>query len=271
MKSIGHWYVRKERRGLVYLVIDNRHAVDNLKQLEQQKGQENIELLENEQPITFADVFPLSTARRKRGQSPERKFAVAFVNPSRRIDDDSQVSQEPEINFLKASPNTPHGDGFLLPSRSREDGGPSRSSTDSDVESISRSISSQSAPKSKTERRATEEQATSRLILDIIPHEIFDKTLKPAQKMSTLTLLEAKAEETIDFLMRHWTYVDPEYFSEDERSSIASTERNRDHPHIHKGKSSVLAERSCSPNEDSMRKRSNSVDNSGLMEELFES
>lgn len=277
MKSIGHWYVRKQRRGLVYLVIDNRHAIDNLKQLEEQKGQENTELLENEQPLAFADIFPRSTASRKRGQSPERKFAVAFVNPSRRIDEDSQASQEPEINFLLASPSTPHGDRFLLPSPSGEDRSPPHSSPDSDVESIGRSISPQFTPKSKTKRGAIKEQATSRLILDVIPHEIVDETLKPAQNMSTLTLLEAKAEETIDLLMRHWTYVDLEYFSEDERSSIASTEpslswfRNSDHRHMRKGKSPDLAERPSSPNEDSIRNRSKSVNNSGLTEEPFES
>ena len=277
MKSIGHWYVRKERRGLVYLVIDNRHAVENLKRLEQLKGQENTELLENDQPLAFADIFPLSTAGRVRDQSPERKFAVAFVNPSRRIDGDSRASQEPEINFLRASPSTPQGDRFLLESPSGEDRRLPNSSPDSDVESIGRSISSQSAPKSKTKRRATKEQATSRLILDVIPHEIADEAFKPAQNMSTLTLLEAKAEETIDLLMRHWTYVDPEYFSEDERSSIASTEpspssfRNSDDRHMRKGKSPDLAEQHSSPNEDSIRNRADSVNDGRLTEELFES
>ena len=235
-----------------------------------------MELLANEQPLAFADVFPLSTASRKRGQSPERKFAVAFVNPLRRSDDDSQACEEPEIDFLQASPITPHSDRFLLPSPSREDRSPPHSSTDSDVESIGRSTSSRSTPKSKTERRATEEQATSQLRLDIIPHEIVDEALKPAQNMSTLTLLEAKAEETIDLLMRHWTYVDPEYFSEDERSSIASSElslplfRNRDHQYVNKGKSPDLAERPFALSEDSIRKGSNSVDKSGPTEESFE-
>ena len=222
MKSIGHWYVRKERRGLVYLMIDNRHAVENLQQLEQQQGQGNIDLLENLQPVAFADVFPHFTASRKRGKSPERKFAVAFVNPSRN-DDDSQTFQEPEIKFLKASPSTPHGDRFLLPSPSREDRSAPQSSTDSDVESIGRSTPSLSKPKSKTERESNEEQATSRLILNIIPHEIVDEALRPAQNMSTFELLEAKAEETIDLLMRHWTYVDPEYFSEEESSEASSS------------------------------------------------
>ena len=277
MKSIGHWYVRKERRGLVYLVIDNRHAVENLRQLEQQRGQGNMELLANEQPPAFADVIQLPTANRKRRQSPERTFAVAFGNPSRRSDDDSQACQEPEINFFKASPSTPYSDRFLLPSPSRENRSPPQSSTDSDVEYIGRSTSSPSTPKSKTERRATKEQATSRLILDIIPHEIADEALRPAQNMSTLTLLEAKAEETIDLLMRHWTYVDPEYFSEDERSSIASSEpslplfQNRDHQHVNKGKSPDLAERHFGLYEDSMRKGSDSMDRSGLREEIFES
>ena len=277
MKSIGHWYVRKERRGLAYLVIDNRHAVENLKQLEKQQGQENKEIVENEQPLAFADVFPFSTANRKRGQSPESQFAVASVKPSHRSNDDSQASQEPEINFLQASPSTSHGDRFLLPSPSREDRSPQNSSTGSDIESIGRSILPQFTPKSKTKRRVIGEQATSRLILNVIPHEIADEVLETAQNMSTFALLEAKAEETIDMLMRHWTYVDPEYFSEDERSSVASTEpslslfRNRDHPHIHKGKSPDLAERPFNPNEDSIRAGPNSVDNSGLSEELFES
>ena len=276
MKSVGHWYVRKERRGLVYLVIDNRHAVEKLEQLEQYKGQGNLELLENEQPLDFADVFPRSTASRKRGQSPERKFVVAFVNPSSRSDDDFHARQEPEIEFFQASPSTPHGDRFLLPSPSRENRSAPHSSTDSDVESIGRSAPSQFTPKSKTERRAAKESTTSRLILDIIPHEIADEALKPAQNMSTLTLLEAKAEETIDMLMRHWTYVDPEYFSEDGRSSIASSEpslssfQNRDHPHADKGKSPDLAERPCR-NENSIREGSNSVDKDGLVEELFAS
>ena len=269
MKSIGHWYVRRERRGLVYLVIDNRHAVERLEQLEQQEGRENQETIENERPLVFADIFPLSTTTRERGQSPERKFVVAFRNSAYRNDDDSRRSQEPQIDFLQASPRTPRGDRVLLPSPSPQGKSPLHLPTDSDAESICRSASSQSTRKLRMKARATDEQSTSRLILDVIPHETADKALKSAQNMSRSTLLEAKAEETIDLLMRNYTYVGPEYFSEDDRSSISSAEpsislllnRNR-------GKGLEPVERPRGPDDSYLGQGPDSMDNSGFTEEL---
>lgn len=197
---------------------------------------------------------------------------MTFSNSSRRRgDDDFQAAQETEIDFLQASPSTTLDEHLQLPSPSRENRTPPPSSADSDVELIGRSISSQSTPKSETERRATEKQPTSRLILDVIPHEIADEVLRSAQNMGTLPLLEAKAEETIDLLLRNWTYVDPEYFSEDDRSSTTSTEPSLSFSrrHTHKGKSPILAEKPSSPNKDSIREGSSSVGTSGLTEELF--
>lgn len=278
MKSIGHWYVRRERRGLVYLVIDNRHAVEKLKQMEQQKAQVDEKMIENERPLAFADIFPLSTTARKRGQSPERKFVVAFRNPGRRSDDDSRRSQEPdEVDFLLAIPSTTPRDKDLLPSPSRESRSPLDPITGSDAESIGRSTSSQSAGKKRTRARPTDEQSTSRLILDIIPHEIADEALKSAQNMSRSTMLEAKAEETIDLLMRHWTYLDPEYFSEDERSSVSPSEhsvsllQNRSPQHSHERKSPSSAKSCSHPLEGSRRQDPDTWRNAGPATELDDS
>ena len=118
--------------------------------------------------------------------------------------------------------------------------------------------------------RATDEPSTSRLILDVIPHETADRALKSAQNMSRSTLLEAKAEETIDLLMRHWTYLDPEYFSEDDHSSISSTRpsipllRVRNVQHLHQGERLAAAERLGSPREDYSGQPSDLVDTSNL-------
>ena len=262
MKSIGHWYIRRERRGLVYLIIDNRHAVEKLKQMEQQKAQVDEKMIENERPLAFADIFPLSTSARKRGQSPERKFVVAFRNPGRRNDDVSRRSQEPDdVEFLLATPSTTPRDRDLLPSPSGESRTPLDPITGSDAESIGRSTSSQSTGKKRARARPTDEQSTSRLILDIIPHEIADEALNSAHNMSRSTMLEAKAEETIDLLMRHWTYLDPEYFSDDERSSVSPSEhsvsllQNRNHQHSHEGKSPSSA-KNCSRSLEGSRRQS---------------
>ena len=98
------------------------------------------------------------------------------------------------------------------------------SSIASDVESISQSPSSPWIQKSAVRGRHKKEPPTSRLILDVIPHEAADEAFKSAQQTRRFTLLEAMAEETIDTLMRRWTYVDAKRFSEHDGSSISSTE-----------------------------------------------
>ena len=214
VKPIGQWYVRKERRGLVCLVIDNRHGVEKLKQLEEQHRQVDFELIENEQPLAFAEIFPLPSSNHKRGQSPERKFVVAFRSPS---------SQTPDMDLSEAGPSSQNSHNSLI-SPAHDNDNDREFSMDSDAEGIGGFPSSRSMRKSRARARATKDRAVSRLILDFIPHEEADKTFKAAQNMNRSALLEAKAEETIDILMRDWTYVDPKYFSEDDCSSVSSIE-----------------------------------------------
>lgn len=274
VKPIGHWYVRKERRGLVRRVIDNRHALERLKQFEDQTPQADLDLVEEEQPLTFADIFPLSTSNHKRGQSPERKFVVAFGNPVPRSNGTSRRSQEPEIPNTQAGPSTTHGDMLFVPSSAPEDCCRIDLSTDSDAESIGRSFSSRSTRESMARARPMKEQATSRLLLDIIPHEKADETFKWAQNMSWSTILEAKAEETIDTLLRHWTYVDPSYFSEDDRSSITSTEpslplhRAKTNQHPHEKEKLEPTRRLSGPHDNSRGRRSSISKDGSLTKEL---
>ena len=274
MKSIGHWYVRRARRSLVCLVIDNRHAVERLKSLEDQTSLKDLDLIGNEQPLAFADIFPLSASNHKRGQSPERKFTVVFKHPTRGCDDESRPSPEPDMDLLQAGPSTPYGDRFLCPITSLENRNPRILCTDSDAASIGQPTRSQSTRKSRTRARPTDEQATSRLILDVIPHEEAEETFKSAQNMGRSTLLKAMAEETIDTLMRRWTYVDPEYFSEDDRSSISSTElslpllRNRHPQRYHKVESPRPAENLSGSAQGPRRKESEVLENSDSSEQL---
>lgn len=202
-------------------MIENRHAVEKLKHLEEQTSHTDLDKIEHELPLAFADIFPLPTPNHKRGQSPERKFVVAF---GKRRNDDSRRSEEPNIHITQTGPSTPNGHRLLLPSSSRE----VRSHQDvfmhSDAESIGQSTLFQSNRNSRARTRPIKEQAISRLILDIVPHEEAERLFQSAQNMSRSDLLEVRAEETIDMLMRKWTFVDPKYFSEDDRSSIASSE-----------------------------------------------
>ena len=270
MKPIGHWYVRKERRGLVCLVIDNRHAVEKLKHLEDQTSHTDLDKIEDELPLAFADIFPLSTSNHKRGESPERKFVVAF---GKRRNDDSRRSEEPDIHKTQTGPSTPNGHRLLVPYSPREDRSHQDVSMDSDAESIGQSTLFQSNRKSRARTRPIKEQAISRLILDIIPHEEAEKLFQSAQNMSRSNLLEVRAEETIDMLMRKWTYVDPKYFSEDDRSSIASTEpslpiRLDKTPQSTHGKKSLEpAERIDSQDDVSRRRTSDVMYNIGLRKE----
>ncbi|KAF6223861.1 hypothetical protein HO173_013106 [Letharia columbiana] len=276
VKHIGHWYVRKERRGLVCLVIDNRHAVERLKHFEDQTSQTDLESIENEPPLAFADIFPLSESIHKRGQSPERKFVVAFWNPTPGSNEDPRRSQDPDINNTRTSPSTPNGDRSMFPSSPRENRSDLDMSIDSDAESIGRSTSSQTTRRSRSRSRPMKEQATSRLILNVIPHETADENFKSAQRMSRSTLLEAKAEETIDTLMRHWTYVDPRYFSEDDGSSLSPEtslplRRGKAPQHIHEASTPGPYERPPSLHNNSRRPISDLLENSGSANELDDS
>ena len=189
--------MRKGRRGLVYLVIDNRHYVEQLEQLEEEEIQLNSRSIGNEQPVSFADIFPIpapSTTRRQRGESPERKFVVSFESTTAQEDIDDE--------------------------RSRKTGDPGNDPALPDCKD-SREGSSSLGESSSAEPSAN---CTSQLILSLIPHREIDETIIPGQSVAASVLLEAKAEETVDFLMRQWTYIEPEYFSEDDQMSTFSTE-----------------------------------------------
>lgn len=247
-------------------MIDNRHAVEKLKQFEDQISQRNLDLIENEQPVLIADIIPLSPSIRKRGQSPERKFVFAFETHRPRDTGGSRRYQELDISKNQAGPSIPNGDNFLLPFSLREHSNHPDLSVDSDAESICRSTSPQSARNPEARARPTKEQATSRLILDVIPHEEADETFKSTLNLSRSTVLEAKAEETIDTLMRQWTYVDPKYFSEDDRSSALSTEaslpllRDEISWHSHEDRALGPTERSSVPYDSSRRRNSEKLE-----------
>ena len=196
VKPIGHWVVRRERRGLVCLVIDNRHIVERLECLEEADLQAASRSLTNERPITFADIFPLPvslTSNRQRDESPERKFVVSFPSHTARDDvcneDDRDICRPPKQTAL--SEESDLGEGS-------------------------------SSQQSSSGRRL--EPTTSQLILEVIPHKMADNAIRPMGIIAGSCLLEAKAEEIIDTLMRQWTYVKPEYFLDDDQSSLSSTE-----------------------------------------------
>ena len=274
MKPVGHWYVRKERRGLVCLVIDNRHAVERLKQLEDLDAQKDLDSEDCEQPLALADIFPISTSKQKRGQSPERKFVVAFRNSTRRSDDEDRHFREPDNGLLSPSPKRLNGDKFFLPFARRENKNDEDLCIDSDEPNIGDNFSPVSTRMARARTRKLEDQATSRLILDVIPHEETDRTFKSAQHLSLSTLLEAKAEDTIDTLLHRWTYVDPKYFSEDDRESISSTEpslpsfNNKNSPSSRGREKVHAAESLLSPHGISKRRRADNLDEDSLIKDL---
>ena len=228
MEPIGNRYIRKKRRGLVCLVIDNRHAVDKLKHFEDlaenAKNPSDLNLIDEEQPLTLAEIFPVSPSHHRRGKSPDRKFVVAFRNHTPQQNRYSRHFQEQDIDSPQAGPSTPSGEKLLRLPSPRDDQGHEDSPIASDVESINEIHLSSWIQGSAARGRPKKEPPTSRLILDVIPHEAADEAFMSAQKTSRFTLLEAMAEEIIDTLMRRWTYVDAKRFSEHDGSSISSAE-----------------------------------------------
>lgn len=176
-------------------MIDNRHTIDRLELLEEQTLESNEKAIEDEQPISFADIFPLSAgSSSKRGESPERKFVVSFKSCASR----SELGDEEAQDLHRVSSG-----------KSRQD------------ESL-RAVASSSEHDS--DGPDLPNLATSRLVLDIIPHREADEKLGSAQNVTGSVLLEAKAEETVDTLMRQWTYINPKYFTDDDQSSLSSAE-----------------------------------------------
>ena len=198
MKPIGHWYVRKERRGLVCLVIDNRHTVERLAHLEEEERCARSRLLTNTGSESFADLFPIptsSSSTRRRGESPERKFVVSFYPQS--VENCENTEQRDLCSLAKGDTR----------GNQQDPGEGSSSQQDSND-------------------KMTSEQTTSHLILDVIPHQQVDKIISPTQAVTGSMLLEAKAEETVDMLMLQLTYIKPEYFSDEDRSLRSSDERS---------------------------------------------
>ena len=227
MEPIGNWYIHKERRGLVCLVIDNRHAVDRLAHFEDLaenlENSSDLSLPDDEPPLTLAEILSVSPSHHRREKSPDRKFVVALRNLTPQDNRYSRQFQEQDADSPRGGPSTPYGEKLLrIPSPRDQDhmGFPIASN----YESISQNPSSPWNQRSTARGRPKKEPPLSRLILDVIPHEAADEDPKSAQEMSRFTLLEAMAEETIDTLMRRWTYVDAKRFSEHDGSSISSTE-----------------------------------------------
>lgn len=167
--------------------------MDKLELLENESSQTELASIEEEIPLSFADIFPVaspSNSSSKRGESPERKFVISF-RPNACSDD-----VERQEDFGDFGPN---------PSSAMEDYHPNdfRRCRDADSENHP-------------------QPNTSQLILDIIPHRKADAAMGMIQYMAGSVLLEAKAEETVDMLMRQWTYLDPKYFSDDDRPSTSS-------------------------------------------------
>ena len=112
MKPVGDWYVRKERRGLVCLVIDNRYAVEKLRMLENEELAPCSRLIANEPQVSFAEMLQTegkksglspsktSFSKRQRGSSPDRKFVVSFASL---LEDHSQEEQDERTNVLTPS------------------------------------------------------------------------------------------------------------------------------------------------------------------------
>ena len=143
MEPIGNWYIHKKRRGLICLVIDNRHAVNRLKHfedlVERVESPSDSSLIENEQPLNLADIFPTSPSHHRRGQSPDRNFVVAFRNHTPQHNRHSRHTQEPVEDSPQVGPSKPNGEILLRLSSPRVDNFHMDSSTASDVESISQS------------------------------------------------------------------------------------------------------------------------------------
>ena len=193
MKLIGRWYVRKERRGLACLVIDNRHEVEKSKHLEQQTSQSVSNTIDNE-PLTFADIFPLAARCTKRQAWPIIREEVRLRVYSALL--------RALISYLEADPNTPNGGNFLSTSAYRKDQYYPDISRDSSAESIYRITSLPSTRASRSGTTLLKEQVISLVTLVVTPHEKADEIFNSAQNMSMSTLLKAKAEETADTLMR---------------------------------------------------------------------
>ena len=225
MEPIGDWYIHKKRRGLVCLVIDNRHAVDRLKHFEDLA--ENLEhpsdlnLIDDERPLTLADFIPVSPSHHRRRKSPDRKFVVESQNHTPVRNQYTRQFHEPDVDSPQIGPSTLNGEQLLHLPSPRDDQGRMDFALASEVESISHTPSS---PWIQKRGRPKKDPPTSRLILNVIPHEAADEAFKSAQGMRRFTLLQAMAEDTIDTLIRSWTYVDAKRFSEYDGSSISSTE-----------------------------------------------
>ena len=169
--------------------------MDKLETLEEKSTQGEAALDEEDELLSLADIFPVPTASAsRRGESPERKFVVSFRPTSSRND----TAEQQELHNAR-SPS--------LPLRCKE------------VARIEDPTLYQ-----EFDRNDDLKPFTSQLVLGIIPHRNADKIVQGTQNVSGSVLIEARAEETVDDLMRRWTYLDPRYFSDSDVSRFSSTE-----------------------------------------------
>ena len=221
-------------------MIDNRHTTEKLRELENQALQPSVDSSTNEQPVSFAEIFPLSTtsaSNRQRDGSPERKFIVSFrprspgdngpgqydLGRSKFVSSPKSIYDAQPVKASSSPKNQTYDDGSLYTEDKLFDGPASQ-------QWANPTSISHTARIPTTKARSMSEQSTSQLIWDIIPHQKADEALGSAPNVAGSIILEAKAEETVDTLMRHWTYIDPKYFSDDDQSSISSFEASNSFP-----------------------------------------
>ena len=151
----------------------------------------------NKNPTSFADKYPLALdSASDSGNSSNNTVVLSFQSP-------------------KSRSNIGHGNvhRYNLPKAPL---------TDAHEDVLSDALSSSTEYHGQHPRQP----AISHLVLNTIPHRQVDETFNIARNVAGSALFEARAEATVDLLMRQWTYINPGCVFDDDQSSTSSNEED---------------------------------------------
>ena len=211
LKSDQQGPIRRERRNLVYHVIDNRLSVEKLRQLEEEVLQDKPELDVEGLPSLYDGTSPLPEVfQRKVKTDEEFEFVSASTSPA--ADDmwQSHLLERPEGTTAKShSQDALQSPSNMINNLDSIEGKFSRQGRLKRTASTRGQDSGAKSPSQQSEKVAWSlpQPLTSALIMSVIPHQRADEALQSILHDSESEQLEAKAESTLETLLGEWTNV----------------------------------------------------------------
>ena len=208
VKAAYNASVGRERRRLVYHVIDNRRDIDKLKILEEEVLNEKLELDADGLPFIYNGNVPLPDVFHRK---PRSERSMEFVSAGSSAEEDGKRSRplerpsrtRPTRHYSHRRSFNPGNINSGHDGEDHDTTRPNRGARSASPRGRNHERKNSSSPRARdTANRSLPDPLTSALILSVIPHEKADRDFPQDQ-------IKEKAESTVRTMLEDWTNVLP--------------------------------------------------------------